>query len=331
MSEPAMDSRSDISGAERRLAARAARMYYTEDKSKVTIAAELGLSRFKVARLLGRARAEGLVTVTVRDPDLLDHELSDRLAAVLGIRRVLVADAPEPQHWLEAVAALAALHLQQIVTRDSVLGIAWSRATRALADRLTSLPPCTVVQLCGVLAQAHGEEHNVELVRKIAQQSGGAAFTFYAPLVLPDAVTARTLRAQPGIADALSECAHVSVAVIAVGQWQAGASTVFDALSMGEARSFTDRGVVAESAGMLFDAQGRLIDEGFVGRVVAITQPQLRKVHEVVALATEPDRVSAIRAICRSGLISTLVTHRAVAEAVLATNPNHTDRHASHA
>src|SRR5664279_394169 len=218
MSEPAMmGSRSDVAGAERRLAARAARMYYTEDKSKVTIAAELGLSRFKVARLLGRARAEGLVTVTVRDPDLLDHELSDRLAAVLGIRRVLVADAPEPQHWLEAVAALAALHLQQIVTRDSVLGIAWSRATRALADRLTSLPPCTVVQLCGVLAQAQGEEHNVELVRKIAQQSGGAAFTFYAPLVLPDAVTATDTWAHSDSASAIPGWARRVRAVTASG------------------------------------------------------------------------------------------------------------------
>src|SRR4051812_48030624 len=318
MSDAAVDARSVLSGAERRLAARAARMYYLEDKSKVTIAADLGISRFKVARLLERARADGLVTVTVRDPDLLDSELSDRLAAVLGIRRVLVADAPEPQQWVEATGSLAARYLQDVVTSDSVLGIAWSRAARALTERLTSLPPCTVVQLCGVLAHTHGEEHNVELVRRVAQQSGGSAFTFYAPLVLPDAATARTLRAQPGIVDALSKCADVSVAVIAVGQWEPGSSTVFDALTEGEARSFADRGVVAESAGMLFDAQGGLIDEGFVGRVVAITEPQLRKVDDVVALATEPDRVHAIRAITRSGLVTTLVTHRAVAEAVLA-------------
>jgi len=323
MSDAGVDSRSVLAGAERRLAARAARMYYLEDKSKVTIAGDLGISRFKVARLLERARADGVVTVTVRDPDLLDNELSDRLAAVLGIRRVLVADTPEPQHWVEAAGSLAAAYLQRIVTSDSVLGIAWSRAARALAERLTGLPPCTVVQLCGVLSHTHGEEHNVELVRRIAQQSGGSAFTFYAPLVLPDAATARTLRTQPGIVDALSKCVDVSVAVIAVGEWRPGASTVFDALSASEARSFADRGVVAESAGMLFDAEGRLIDEGFVGRVVAITEPQLRKVGDVVALATEPDRVAAIRAITRSGLVTTLVTHRAVAEAVLAAAPDH--------
>lgn len=326
MSEPATDSGPGLARAERRLAARAARLYYLEDKSKVMIAAELGLSRFKVARLLERARADELVTVTIRDPDFVDYELSDRLAAALGVPRVLVGDAPDPTRTVEAVAELAAQHLQAIVTRDSVLGIAWSRAAGALTERLTSLAPCTVVQLCGVLAHTPGEEHSVELVRRIAQQSGGKAFTFYAPLVLPAADTARTLRAQPGIVDTLIKCADVTVAVIAVGQWRPGASTVYDALSDGEARSFAERGVVAESAGMLFDARGKSIDEGFVGRVVAITEPQLRKVGEVIALATEADRVPAIRAITRSGLVTTLVTHRAVAEAVLATVSDHGER-----
>src|SRR4051794_23936904 len=124
MNDLVQDARTPLAGAERRLAVRAARMYYLNDKSKVTIAAELGLSRFKVARLLERARADGLVTVTVRDPDSPDPELSDRLAAALGIPRVLVAETAEPREWGDAVGALAARYLEGVVTRDSVLGIA---------------------------------------------------------------------------------------------------------------------------------------------------------------------------------------------------------------
>jgi DNA-binding transcriptional regulator LsrR (DeoR family) len=304
--------------ADLRLAAQVARMHLIDDLTKVEIAAALGVSRFKVARLLERARGAGLVTVTVRNPDLIDAELSERLGSALGLRTVLVADEVDPANWLAAVGTLAAAHLQRIVTPESVVGIAWSRATGALAERLTALPPCTIVQLCGVLPRPAGEEHNVELVRKVAQRSGGTAYTFYAPLVLPDAVTARTLRAQPGIVDALAKCSDLAVAVIAVGQWKPGQSTVYDALSPAEARSFADRGVVAESAGMLFDARGELIDEGFIGRVVAVSESQLRKTTEVIALATEPDRADAIAAIVRSGLVTTLVTHRAVAQASLA-------------
>jgi DNA-binding transcriptional regulator LsrR (DeoR family) len=43
------------------LAAAVARRYYLEGETKVEIAGQLGLSRFKVARLLEEARASGIV------------------------------------------------------------------------------------------------------------------------------------------------------------------------------------------------------------------------------------------------------------------------------
>jgi DNA-binding transcriptional regulator LsrR (DeoR family) len=299
------------------LAARIARMYFLQDMSKVDIASELAMSRFKVARLLDRARADGLVTVTVHDPGSRDHTLSDALAKALGIPRVLVADSDDPAGWLQAVGTLAASYLREVVTADSVLGIAWSRAIRSLIEQFTGLPRCTVVQLCGVLPGTHGEEHNVELVRRAAQSCGGTAVAFYAPLVLPDAATARTLRRQPGIADALERCEELSAAVIAVGQWEPGSSTVYDALPVAEAQAFARAGGLAETAGMLFDADGKALRNGLQKRVVAITERQLRRCSDVIALATEPERAPAVRALARSGLISTLITHRAVAQTLL--------------
>ena len=75
------------------IAAHAARRYYLDDRSKVDIAAELGVSRFKVARLLDLARTEGIVTIKVHDPRGVDPELSESLRAALGIRQALVLDA----------------------------------------------------------------------------------------------------------------------------------------------------------------------------------------------------------------------------------------------
>lgn len=315
----AMDAGPGLSPEDTRLALLAARRYYLEDRSKVAIAEELSLSRFKVARLLDQARAEGLVTVTINEPGAVEADLSGRLQDQLQIPRVLVADPVDPQAGVQAVAALAAAHLRATMAPGSYLGIAWSRAVRALSDQLSGLPACTVVQLCGVLPQPSGEEQSVEIVRRAAQACGGDAVTFYAPLVLPDAATARTLRAQPGIVDALAACDRLSAAVIAVGHWKPGSSTVYDALSAADAALFTRRGAVAESAGMLFSANGKILRGGLQNRVVAITESQLRAVGDVVAMATEPERVDAIRAIARSGLITTLVTHRAVAERLLAT------------
>lgn len=303
--------------SDHRLAAAVARRYYLRDESQVSIAADLGISRFKVARLLEWARAEGIVRIEVAEPEV-DVALSKTLAEALGIDRALVLDTVESDPRTAQIGVLTARHLATAVQPHGVLGLAWSRATQALAEHLHGIPEPTVVQLCGVLTHAAGEEQSVELVRRAAANTGGQALTFYAPLVLDDAATAGSLRRQAGIIDVLRACDSLSVAVVAVGMWAPGCSTVYDALSVHDRMTFAGRGAVAESSGILFDASGEVLREGLQDRVVAVTEAQLRRAGEVVALATEVERIPAIYALTRSGIVSTLVTHRQVAENMLA-------------
>src|SRR4029077_15727855 len=72
------------------LAATVARRYYLDGASKSEIAVELGLSRFKVARMLDRARSSGLVRIELHYEGEIDLDLSVRLGAKYGLRRCLV-------------------------------------------------------------------------------------------------------------------------------------------------------------------------------------------------------------------------------------------------
>lgn len=304
------------SEGELRQATAAARLYYLEHRSKTEIADQLGVTRFKVARLLESARASGLVHIEIRDPHGVDHELSARLAEVLGIERALVlAVTTDPK---AQVGALAARHLADLIEPDATVGIAWSRSTQALVEHLDdAVAPCTVVQLCGVIPEAEGEEQNVELVRRAAKSLGGQSITFYAPLVVSEPSLATALKRQPGISDALRACDHLDVAVISVGQWALHESTVHDALPPAERVAFARRGAVAESAGMLFSATGKSLRDGLQRRVIAVSEPQLRKTRHVVALASDLGRTKAVRALTRTGLVTTLITNRSLAERIL--------------
>src|ERR1700761_6709748 len=77
------------------LAATVARRYYLEGASKSEIAQDLGLSRFKVARVLEQARTSGLVRIELHYEGEIALDLSVQLASHLGLRRCLVVDAPE--------------------------------------------------------------------------------------------------------------------------------------------------------------------------------------------------------------------------------------------
>ena len=72
------------------LAATVARRYYVDGRSKVEIADELDISRFKVARLLDQALATGLVRIEIGHPGSIDTDLSSRLRGQLGLRTAIV-------------------------------------------------------------------------------------------------------------------------------------------------------------------------------------------------------------------------------------------------
>src|SRR3954469_20794985 len=77
------------------LMASVARRYYLDGRSKVQIAEEFGLSRFKVARLLETARDSGLVRIEIRHHGDIDVDLSARLQERFGLRHAVVVDTPD--------------------------------------------------------------------------------------------------------------------------------------------------------------------------------------------------------------------------------------------
>jgi DNA-binding transcriptional regulator LsrR (DeoR family) len=125
------------------LAATVARRYYLEGASKSEIAQELGLSRFKVARVLDQARSSGLVRIELHYEGEIDLDLSVRLASHLELRRCLVVDAPEEDlvQLRTALGRVAAGLLSEIVDRNDVLGMAWSRTLKRWPRRWSGSSP----------------------------------------------------------------------------------------------------------------------------------------------------------------------------------------------
>lgn len=308
-----------------------ARRFHLDGRSKVQIAEELGLSRFKVARLLDRAHDEGLVRIEIGRPPEIDTDLSEAVRLRLGYEHVVVADTEESDSGVlrTEVSRLAGLHLRELVERGDVVGIAWGRSLLALTGQLSDLPPCVAVQLCGALSRPDISESgipgvqaidasSVDVTRRVAEASGGAAVTFYAPLVVPDADAATTLRRDPRIARALRHYARLSVAVVSIGAWGPGLSTVHDALSERERRALRREGAVAETCGILLDGSGRPLDPGLRDRTIGVSLGDLRRTRSVVTIAYGEQKADAVRAAKAGGVGTSLVTHTALARRLLA-------------
>jgi DNA-binding transcriptional regulator LsrR (DeoR family) len=300
------------------LTASVARRYYLDGRSKVEIAEEFALSRFKVARLLEDARSSGLVRIEIGHPGVVDVELSGRLMTSLGLQHCVVTDTPDdhPASMREHLGAAAADLLTEIVTPDDVLGLSWARSVSAMATALQQLATVPVVQLTGALARP-GDDSSIELVREVARVSGGPAYFFYAPMAVPDAATAQALRGQPEVAQAFSRIGSVTRAVAGVGAWEPEQSTLYDATAAAERQDLARRGVCADVSGVLVDAYGEPVPSGLAERMIGITAEQMRAVPEVIAIVYGMAKVRAVLAAVRGGMVNSLVTHSTLAQALI--------------
>ena len=300
------------------LTATVARRYYLDGATKSEIATELGLSRFKVARLLDQARETGVVRIELDSPGQINLDLSVRLSAAYGLRHCVVMDGPEDDDDLlrRNLGRATAELLTEIVEPGDVLGLSWARSLMAMRTSLTRLPRCDVVQLTGALSLPK-DESPIELVRDVARGSIGQAFYYYAPMILPDATTARALRTQPEVARAIERFPDVTKAVVGVGAWQPGLSTVADSLTDEERREMYDLGVRGELSGIQLDAGGKALTTSLTERLIGIDAEQLHAVPEVIGIVYGAAKADAVRAALRGGFVTSLVTHPAMAGELL--------------
>jgi DNA-binding transcriptional regulator LsrR (DeoR family) len=311
--------------AELVLAASIARRHYIDGRTKIEIADEFRLSRFKVARLLEAARSSGLVRIEIGYSGTIDVGLSSRLQEKFGLQHALVVNTSDDHaaSLRKSLGHAAADLLTEIIAVNDVLGLAWARTVQAMVGELRRLPPIPVVQLTGVLTSVHEISSSIEgdssidIVREVARKSGGPAYVFFAPFLVPDPATARALRRHPDLARAFGKIPSVSVAVVGIGHWAPGESTLYDAATQREQARLQREGVCAEVAGVFLSAEGQVMETSLNDRMIAINGAQMRSFHQLIAIPYGVAKRPAVLAALHSGLISAVVTHSTLAETLL--------------
>src|SRR5215813_2559120 len=282
------------------LAARVARQFYLEGVSKVDIAEQLGISRFRVARLLEAAREAGMVRIAFGLRHAFAFNVHDE--DYLALRR--------------RMGEAAGQVLMDIITPSDVLGMSWARSLSGLAAALTGMPPCPIVQLTGAVPPPDGRDL-LDLVRGVARIGGGTAHVFYAPMIVDDAQTAAAIRRQADVADAMALVPSVTIAMVAIGAWAPDLSTIFDACSPGEREALARLGVCAEMAGVFLGEDGRPVETALDSRMIVTPGPALAKIPCVIAVAYGVSKSVAVHAAISGRMIHGLVTHTSLARELL--------------
>lgn len=299
----------------------ASKAYYIEGKSKVQIAQELDVSRFKVARLLSEAFETGMVSITVNGGDPMP-ELSAAVAHHLGLRAVEVIEVYGSAASVRAAIGRATgQHLQSVLTEGEVLGLGWGRTLNSMIDGLDHLPNVEIVQLSGRFA---GDVRNsaAELTRRTASIAGGAAHAIPAPFFVDDAHAAQILRRRSEIAAVVDGFERLTTAVVGIGAVHpTPISVAYTAIPSRFVEQVLSSGAVGEVCGILFAEDGHPIEFALSRHTITVRAAQLRRTDRVIAATTGAVKADAVRAVANSGVLTDLVVDVELAHALLKLPP----------
>jgi DNA-binding transcriptional regulator LsrR (DeoR family) len=307
------------------LSTQVARLFFDRQMSKVEIAAHLGISRFRVARLIDAALADGRVRIEYRDAPVEDRALSTALEERFGLDLAAVADVPPDTAPLGPVARLAGAVVDGLIGPSEVIGIAWGSTMAAVVREIPSRTATAieVVQLAGSSRRLGRDEDAGSLTRTLADRLGGLDHPLYAPAFVADPAVRDALVADPEVARTIERFRDLTLAIVGIGAMatpggEPSSSLLRSgALTTAEIDALAAGGAVGDLVVHPFDAEGRFLDTGLRQRAVAIDIGVLRATPRVVAIAVGTAKAAAIRAALRSGVVRMLVTDRATARAVL--------------
>jgi len=305
------------------IATQVARLFFDRQLSKVEIGQRLGMSRFRVARLLREAREAGLVRVEYRDVAARDLDLARELETRHGLDLCAVA-APAGE-LQDAAALLGAEVVADLLAPDETLGVAWGSTLAATLGALPrrDYPELRIVPLAGGWPGLPRERTPGELARRGAERLGGTHLELYAPAFVASRRLRDALVGEAGVTAVLEAYRRLTTAVIGIGAWTgrakvAGSSLLASgAVSQEELRELRSRGAIGELVVHPFDAAGQFVTSELAERAVAIPLEQLRRVPRVVAIAAGASKADAIRGALATGVVNVLVTDAPTAAAVL--------------
>jgi DNA-binding transcriptional regulator LsrR (DeoR family) len=295
---------------------RASRLYYELGETQNAIAEQLGVTRPHVSRLLKRARAEGIVEIRIVDRTATESPAADALRRSYGLDAVHLAPtiAGPEELTRRMVGRRAADVLRGAMRTGAIVGIGDGLAVSATAAALeeSSTPVAvTVVPLCGGFWTTGVER---EPYRRVADVLEAQARGLMAPGLVDDAETKQALVSHAGLRAIVELWERLDVALFGIGGPAWSAARVGDAIE-GQLEA---AGAVGEVLVAPFDLDGRFVCDALRDRVIAFDARRLARIPVAIGVASGEAKIRPILGALRAGVVRTLVTDVATAEAVVA-------------
>jgi DNA-binding transcriptional regulator LsrR (DeoR family) len=311
-----------MSEDDEQLRVRVAWLYFMEGLTQGDIATKLGITRLRANRLLGEARASGLVNIQVKARLADCVALERELVAETGLKDAVIVPTPADTEQIATVLGRAtadylARHLGE--NRARALGIGWGATLRETVRRLAAanLPELSINSMMGGLT--YGSELNTfEIASEFARRVNAQCNYLAAPIYSGSPKSRDTILAQDVFRETFQRLAAIDVALMSVGDLSRRSLLIRYGLPRDvTVEALRSAGAVGDIMGTFLDAAGHPVRHPVNKRVIALPIDTLRKVATVIVASGGLNKTAVLASVLRGRLCNVLIADEASARAAL--------------
>lgn len=298
------------------LLVRVAVLYYEENITQTEIAKILNISRPTVASLLNEAKEKGIVKISVihTNSDLLQKQ--EELKNKYSLKTLLIA-AESSKDPKEEVGILCSRFMENRLETIKNLGICWGSTIYeyVLEANYRDYSNLNITPLIGGIGFTNFNIHSNHLAFMLSQKYNSSVQYFYAP-AFADSYKQKEMFIHSDLVKQILEAGRkVDIAILGIGNPVVSSTFRLPGyLSDKEVDELEIRGAVGDIGATFFNSQGEPVQTSASERMIGISLEDIKKIPDIVVLATGKDKSTGVQALLGKKIIDHLIIDHALAE-----------------
>ena len=300
--------------------------YYVNELTQAETARIMDVTRLRVNQAIQRAKALGIVKISIESPFLPRFELQKRLVEELRIKQAIVCPANHSDYEFHRSvgAALAEYLTERLRVADwKSFGVSWGLTLDSAIRRLQrqSHPEVEVVSILGGTAQG-STFNSFGIASGFADVLGAHYSILTAPIYLSAGIDRDLFLSQYSLQEHFRKFDTLDAVLLTCSNVSDKSFLVSHGLPQGlTVESLKALGAIGDVLGQFLDKDGNSVSQAIDDRAIGMPLHKVLEVPEKILSAAGPHKVDIIRAACRRGLVDTLITDDVTAELLLAKTP----------
>lgn len=296
------------------------RLYYERDLTQAQIAKRMNVSRPAVSKLLSEARLRGIVRIDIKSPLMSDESLLSELCGVYDLKGGLVVPSGSADEKLLAklIISQAALYIEKFLSTVNRIGLGWGDTIGRLVDELASRSAVEfgTGHVCPVIGSAPNDVkwyQTNELTRAFAEKTGFTPHYLHAPAFPVTLKNKKLFENTAEYQEISNRWQELEMVILGVGTYP---SVPDEATAARFGNLLREKNAAGMLATYYFNGDGTLINSKD-DIVIRIAAHDLARIDKAFLIGGGANKINAVRATLKTGLVNHLVTDEKTAQALI--------------